>query len=302
MEQDPRKPPLRILLSGARGLIGGALAQALRKEGHLVIRLVRSKEQEGSDAISWDPAHAQFSKDSLEGFDAVIHLAGESIAGGRWTSQKKKRLFISRCRDSWVLSQALCHLKHPPKVVLCASAIGFYGNRPGEFLTENSRPGSGFLADLCVQWERSMQSIEAKGVRVVHLRFGSVLSYSGGMLKKLLLPFKLGLGGKLGSGQQILSWIALNDVVGAILHLLDHQELRGAVNLVSPHPVTQAEFTYMLKQRLHRPAWVPLPAWLLRLVFGEMADELLLASAHVVPEKLIRSGYIFQCPELENAL
>jgi uncharacterized protein (TIGR01777 family) len=301
LEKDA-KPVCRILVSGASGLIGRALILALQSEGHQVVRLVRSKEQEGRDAIFWDPAHAQFSKSSLEGFDAVIHLAGEGITDGRWTSQKKKRLFVSRCRDSWVLSQALSHLEHPPKVVLCASAVGFYGNRPGEVLTESSIPGTGFLPDLCVQWEKAMQSIQARGARVVHLRFGAVLSFSGGMLKKLLLPFKLGLGGKLGSGKQILSWIALSDVVGATLHILSTPSIHGAVNVVSPYPVTQAEFAQTLARHLHRPAWVPLPAWLLRLAFGELADEVLLASAHVVPEKLIQSGYSFKCSELANSL
>ncbi len=281
----------RILLSGSSGLIGSHLLSFLNQAGHTVIRLVRN--QESLNSIYWDPSRGIFQLKEFENFDVMIHLAGENIADKPWTKKRKELLKVSRCRDSLLLSQILFQLSHPPKVVICASAIGFYGSRGKEVLTEKSQKGNGFLADLCEQWEQSMVPLKSSGVRVVHARFGVVLSPVGGMLKKLLLPFKLGLGGRIGSGDQIMSWVGLDDVIGAIYHILMTQTLVGAVNIVAPEPISQKGFAKMLAARLHRPAWIPIPDYILRWVFGEMADELFLASAYVKGEKLLDSGYCF---------
>ncbi len=294
--------PLRILLSGSSGFIGSKLMSFLRLLGHDVVRLVRRKEELKEDAIFWDPNHGQFQKEAFEGFDAVIHLAGANIAEGRWTKQRKEQLFLSRCRDTWLLSQVLCRLYQPPKTVITASAIGFYGDRGDEELTEESAQGKGFLADLCDKWEKATDAIENRGARVVHPRFGAVLSAQGGMLKKMLPLFHLGLGGKLGSGRQKISWIGIDDLLGGIYHILMIEELSGPVNLVAPNPVSQAEFTKMLAKQLHRPAFFHLPASLLKVAFGEMGEEVFLSSARVIPEKLIQTGYVFRYPNLQTAL
>ena len=292
-------PPLRILLSGASGLIGSSLCALLRTAGHQVIPLVRG-QKEGS--VGWDPVHENFRKEDFEGFDAVIHLAGENIAAGRWTPERKKRLFLSRCRDTWLLSQILARTNNPPKTVICASALGYYGNRPSEKLTEASHRGEGFLADLCFKWEEATRAMEQKGIRVLNPRFGIVLSGQGGMLQRLLLPYCLGLGGKLGSGQQAMSWIGIDDAIGALYHLLMTSSLRGAVNIVAPQAVRQEEFARELAKKLRRPSFFSLPKWLLRKVFGEMADELILSDVDALPKKLIETGYTFRYPILAEAL
>lgn len=294
--------PLRILLSGASGLIGKPLEALLGSAGHDVVRLVRDQRLVNKHAIYWDPQHEAFNIQEFEGFDAVIHLAGENIASGFWTSKRKQSLFVSRCRDSWLLSQLLSRLDNPPKTVICASAIGYYGNRGNEALTEESCQGTGFLSDLCQKWEEAMLSIEKKGSRVAHTRFGVVLSPSGGMLEKMLLPYKLGLGGRLGSGNQFISWIGIDDVIGALYHVLMTPSLRGAVNITAPGPATQAQFSSCLAAELHRPAFLHLPEWFLKMALGEMAQELLLCSARAIPKKLIESGYIFRHPHLQEAL
>lgn len=294
--------PLRILLSGATGLIGRSLEALLGTAGHDVVRLVRNHEMASRHAIHWDPVHGNFCKEDFEGFDAVVHLAGENIASGRWTKKRKERLFLSRCRDSWLLSQILSRLHRPPKTVICASALGYYGNRGQEKLTEKSPKGEGFLADLCGKWEDATQAIESRGSRVVHTRFGIVLSAAGGMLQRTLLPFKMGLGGRLGSGSQVMSWIGIDDVVGALYHSLMTESLEGPVNITAPTPVSQAEFSQVLARKLGRPMFFSVPAWALRSLLGEMAEELLLSSASVAPKKLLETGYVFRYPDLSQAL
>jgi uncharacterized protein (TIGR01777 family) len=290
---------LRILLSGSHGLIGSHLLSFLKTAQHEVIRLARTQEK---GSIYWDPTRDHFQKEGFEGFDAVVHLAGENIGEGRWTQTKKERLFVSRCRDTWLLSQLLSRLEHPPKTVISASAIGFYGDRKDEILTEKSQKGEGFLSDLSEKWEQATCPIENRGVRVIHPRFGAVLSPSGGMLRKLIPPFKMGLGGRIGSGKQIISWIDIQDVVGALNHILMTDSLSGPVNVVAPNPVSQIEFAQVLANRLHRPALLPLPAWLVKVIFGQMGKELLLASTHVKPEKLLQTGYCFRCSHLSDAI
>lgn len=292
----------RILLSGASGFIGSQLKAFLQQAGHGVFRLVRRQEEAVGDAIFWDPTQGTVRKDDFEGFDAVIHLAGSGIADRRWTKKRKEQLFLSRCRDTWLLSQVLCRLYRPPKTMICASAVGFYGNRADEELTEESGPGKGFLADLCQKWEGATLAIDNRGTRVVHCRFGAVLGAKGGALKKLLTPYRLGLGGKLGSGEQFLSWIAIDDLLGAAYHCLMNENLSGPVNFVAPQAVRQKEFARLLAKKLGRPAFCHAPAWLLKLVLGEMAEEMLLSSQRAVPKKLLASGYRFRYPDLEAAL
>ncbi len=248
------------------------------------------------------PMLGRINKADFEGFDAVIHLAGGGIADRRWTKKRKEQLFLSRCRDTWLLSQVLCRLYRPPKTMICASAIGFYGNRGDEELTEESGPGTGFLADLCQKWEEATLAIDNRGTRVVHCRFGAVLGTKGGALKKLLTPYRLGLGGKLGSGNQFFSWIAIDDLVGAAYHCLMNDTLSGPVNFVAPQAVRQREFAKLLAKKLGRPAFCRVPAPLLKLILGEMAEEMLLSSQRVVPKKLLALGYRFRYPDLKAAL
>ena len=294
---------MRILLSGSSGLIGSALKNFLQTAGHEVACLVRNKEVVvPEETIYWDPVHGLFQKEDFEGFDAVIHLAGSNIAQGRWTKKRKEQIFLSRCRDTWLISHVLCRLYRPPTTLLSASAVGFYGDRGDEELTEESRQGTGFLADLCGKWEKGTEAIENRGTRVVHARFGAVLSGEGGALKKMLTPIRLGLGGKLGSGKQWVSWIGIDDVLGACDHCLMREELCGPVNFTSPEPMTQEEFVKTLAKSVHRPAFCHLPSWLVKVVFGEMGKELILSSQKVKPEKLLKTGYAFRNPDIHAAL
>lgn len=294
--------PLRILLSGSSGFIGSHLRCFLQACGHEVKRLVRSQKEEAKDIVYWDPQHGNFQKEGFEGFDAIIHLAGANIAQGRWTKSKKEELFLSRVRDTWLLSQVLNRLYRPPKILICASAIGFYGNRGKEELTEESSSGTGFLADLCDKWEKATQGIANRGTRVIHARFGVVLSAKGGMLQKILPSFRLGWGGKIGSGEQMISWIGIDDLLGGIYHVLMRTDIEGPVNLVAPRPVSQADFARILAKKIHRPAVFYLPAWLLKIALGEMANEMILSSQNVKPVKLIQTGYEFRYPDLSTAL
>jgi uncharacterized protein (TIGR01777 family) len=291
---------MKILVTGSTGLIGSALVPFLTTAGHQVVRMVRSKPTNG-DQIQWDPYSGSLDKSRLEGFDAIVHLSGENIAG-RWTAAKKTKLRDSRIKSTRLLSKTLAELQKPPKVLVCASAMGYYGNRSDEMMKEDSPPGRGFLAETVKEWEAQVQPAIKKGIRVVNLRTGVVLSPAGGALKEMLLPFKMGVGGVIGSGEQYFSWIAIDDVVGAIYHCINTESLSGPVNVASPNPVTNREFTKTLGRVLSRPTIFPLPAFAARLVFGEMGEELLLASIRVQPAKLQATGYPFRYPDLEGAL
>ena len=291
---------MKILITGSSGFIGSALLPFLNNQGDDVIRMVRSTPKAGE--LFWDPEAGRIDASGLEGFDGVIHLAGDPIAEGRWTPEKKARMRKSRTEGTGLLAETVAHLKHPPKVMVCASAIGYYGDRGDELLQENSPAGTGFLAEIGQLWEEAAEPAARAGIRVVHLRIGVVLSPAGGALKKMLPPFRLGIGGKLGSGKQFMSWIALDDIVGALHHTLITESLRGPVNGVAPHPVTNAEFTKILGRVLHRPTLFPVPPFALRLMFGELADAVLLASMRVEPSKLLQTDYRFHYPDLEQAL
>ena len=293
---------MNVLISGASGLVGSELVTFLTQNGHHIKRLVRKEPNRDASEIKWEPASSEIEQTDLEGLDAVVHLAGENIAGGRWTSQRKALIRDSRVQGTRLLSETLAKLERPPKVLVSASAIGFYGDRGDEVLNEESNPGSNFLAQVCKEWEAACEAVGKKDIRVVNLRFGVILSASGGALAKMLLPFKMGVGGVVGSGSQYMSWIAIDDAVGAIQHALLTESLHGAVNVVAPTPVTNREFTKTLGRVLKRPTLFPMPAFAARLAFGEMADELLLASTRVESAKLISSNFQFQFPELENGL
>ena len=292
---------MRILLSGAHGLVGTALIKAFEPEAHEIFRLVRYAPRDESE-IEWSPDRYSIALARLEGFDAVVHLAGESIAEGRWTDEKKKRIRESRAKGTRLLSDALANLSYPPKTLISASAIGYYGNRGDELLTEQSAPGDDFLAEVCVEWEKATELAKEKGIRTVNARFGIILDKKGGALAKMLPPFRMGVGGRIGSGKQWMSWIALDDVVGGIEFALASDSLNGPVNFVAPNPVTNADFTKTLGRALSRPTIFPIPAFGVRLVFGEMADALLLSSQRVEPHRLFEAQYPFQHLELESAL
>lgn len=303
LEQHARYPgsPLHVLITGASGLVGTALAAFLSTGGHRVTRAVRRAEG-GDDTVQWNPESGLASGPVAPIFDAVVHLAGENIAGGRWTSEFKDRVLRSRDQATRRLCESLARLPQPPQVLVSASAIGFYGDRGADIVDENSSRGEGFLADVCEAWESATEPAMAAGIRVVHLRLGVVLSRSGGALSKMLPPFLVGLGGRIGSGTQYFSWVGLDDVLGAVLHALRTPTLAGPVNVVAPEPVTNAELTRQLGHVLNRPTLLPVPAMALRLALGEMADEMLLGSTRAVPQRLRASGYTFREPELEAAL
>ncbi len=290
-----------ILVTGSSGLVGSALCASLQSDGHRVARLVRSGASADQGRDLWDPAGGNMDDAALEGRDAVVHLAGENIAG-RWTAAKKARIRDSRIRGTSLLAEHLARCNNRPPTLVCASAIGYYGERGEEPLTEDSAPGSGFLSDVCREWEASAAPAVESGMRVIHLRFGVILSPAGGALAQMLLPFRLGVGGKVGSGRQIMSWVSLDDAVHIIRHALESRDLAGPVNAVAPNPVTNLEFTRALGRALSRPTLFPMPAFAARLAFGEMADALLLASTRVLPEKLRTSHYSFRHSEIEPTL
>jgi uncharacterized protein (TIGR01777 family) len=295
----PRMASSRILISGASGLIGTALLPSLSAAGYDPALLVRGATSNRTH-IRWAPAES-IDANAVSGFDAVIHLAGESIAG-RWTRAKKARIHNSRILGTTHLSEALAHAPQPPRVLVCASAIGYYGDRGEEILREDSPPGQGFLPSVCRDWERASESASKAGIRTVNMRLGIVLSARGGALAKMLFPFRLGLGGNMGNGRQWWSWIHIDDIVGAIHHILKADSLQGPVNLVSANPVRNAEFTRILAGVLSRPAVFPMPSFMAKLAFGQMGEELLLASQRVEPAKLIASGYSFRYSDLQKSL
>jgi uncharacterized protein (TIGR01777 family) len=304
---DISRPNGRVLLSGASGLLGSALRQALAVQNQPALQLVRGPS-ESPDQMQWDPAASTVIGNSqpLESLTAAIHLSGANVAAHRWTPAYKREMTESRLQSTHALAATLARLRHPPQSLLVASAIGIYGNRAGQLLDETCSPGSGFLADLCQQWEAAATPAVEAGIRVVHLRFGVVIGPPGksnpGALARMLPIFRLGLGGPLGSGSQWMSWISLQDAVSAILFLGQTPAISGPVNLTAPNPVTNAQFTRALARALHRPAILPAPAAALRLAFGEMADEALLASARAYPTKLITAGFRFAHSTFERAL
>jgi uncharacterized protein len=289
---------VRILISGASGLIGRALTESLRAAGHSVQTLVRRKPDESQGEMAWDPDAGVLDSSRLEGVDAVVHLAGKPI-DGRWTEATKR---ASRVRGTTLLAQAAAQLPTRPQVFICASAVGFYGSRGDEALDETSASGQGFLPDVCRAWEDAAAPARDASLRTVHLRSGIVLSRQGGILARVLPPFKMGAGGVVGTGEQWISWISLADAIAAIQHVIASAELSGPVNLTSPQPVTNAEFTHILGKILSRPTVLPLPAFAVKLLLGEMGDELLLAGQKVLPKKLLASGFAFAHPDLESAL
>lgn len=294
---------MRILVSGAHGLVGTALGSKLLAAGHTVSALTRSAAAPGG--IRWDPSAGLGPEESqlaAAAPEVVIHLAGESLRARRWTARKKERIRASRVQGMRLLCDALLRLRHPPRVLVNASAIGYYGDRGDEILTEANAPGTGFLATVCQELETESARAVAGGIRVVNLRLGLILSARGGAMEMMLPPFRLGFGGPFGSGRQYMSWITLDDVTAAIQYCIDNHAMTGPVNLVAPRPATNAEFVRTLGRVLHRPAVLPLPAGLMRILMGELADELLLASQKVQPQRLLAGGFVFGQPDLEPAL
>ncbi len=292
---------MKILVSGSTGLVGVALAAALREKEHEIVSLVR-RPATGTGEVAWDPTGETLDGAAVEGMDAAIHLAGENVAARRWTAEQKAKIRDSRVQGTYLIASTLAKLKEPPRTLICASAIGYYGDRGDEVLKETSESGTDYLSDVCRKWEAAAKPAADAGIRVVLLRYGVILSPKGGALAKMLPPFRLGAGGKIGNGQQYMSWISLDDAVGATLHALSTESLSGPVNVVAPHPVTNTEFTKTLGRVLYRPTVLPMPGFAARLAFGEMADGLLLASQHVEPSKLVESGYGFRHANLEEAL
>jgi len=292
---------MKILIGGSHGLVGTALIKSLEAQGHEIFRLVRHAPNSKTE-VEWSPDRYSIALARIEGFDAVINLAGESIAEGRWTDDKKRRIRESRVKGTKLLGDALANLTVPPKIFVCASAIGYYGNRGDELLTETSAPGDNFLAKVCSEWEEATALATEKGIRVVNARFGVILDTNGGALKSMLPPFRMGVGGRIGSGRQWMSWIALDDVIGGIQFALANDSIKGPVNFIAPVPVTNAEFTKTLGKVLSRPTVLPIPAFAIKLLFGEMGEALLLGGQRVAPERLLAEGFEFSYPQLETAL
>lgn len=290
---------MKILIAGASGFIGSALVNYLRQAGHKVFCLRRRKDSD-FEGYFYNPEKKLFEGD-LEAIDAVINLAGENVAS-RWSADKKNRIKESRIKTTKLLIEKVMEVKTPPCIFINASAIGFYGHRGEEVLDETSGPGKGFLAEAVQEWEAVLKPLEEKPIRIVCLRFGVVLSQKEGALKKMLMPFKMGLGGIVGSGKQFVSWISLEDVLAAILHILHHTELSGPVNIVAPFPVSNENLTKTLGKVLKRPTFFSLPAFVAKLALGEMAEELLLSSTRAIPKRLLDSGFTFHHPKLEEAL
>ncbi len=292
---------MKVAVTGSSGLVGAGLVRAFETAGHQVQRIVR-RPARAANEVRWDPTSAAIAAATLEGTDAVVHLAGESLADGRWTAAKKDRLRASRVGPTSFLARTLAGLGRKPGLLVSASAVGYYGNRGDEWLDETSPPGQDFLARLCVEWEEATAAAAAAGIRVVSLRTGIVLSTRGGALARMLPLFRMGLGGALGSGRQHMSWITIDDLLAAIALLVTEAGPSGPMNAVAPSPVTNAVFTKTLGRVLGRPTIVRAPAIALRLAFGEMADAALLASQRVRPERLLASGFRFRHPSLEEAL
>ncbi|HEY0365808.1 MAG TPA: TIGR01777 family oxidoreductase [Pyrinomonadaceae bacterium] len=292
---------MKILVSGSHGLVGKTLITSLMADRHEIFRLVRNKPAAPGE-IEWDLNQGTIDVAALEALDAVVHLAGESIASGRWTDEKKRTIRDSRVLGTVLLSDALARLSRPPSVFLSASAIGYYGDRGDELLTEKSAAGTDFLANVCTAWENATGRAAEKGIRTVHMRFGIILDAKEGALAKMLTPFRMGIGGRIGDGKQWMSWIAIEDVVNGLKFLIEDKSASGPVNFVAPNPATNAEFTKALGRVLSKPTLIPVPEFGVRLAFGEMADALLLSSQRVKPGVLMERGFQFRWPTLDSAL
>ena len=290
---------MKVLITGSSGLVGSALTDFFVANGDEVIRLLRRSAR--ADSPVWDPENGEIDLAGVRDIAAVVHLAGDNLGEGRWNDRKKNSILNSRVKGTQLLSEFFAATEHKPNVIVSASAVGYYGNRGEERVDEASELGKGFLADVCRQWEEATASAVDVGIRVANLRLGLILSAGGGALKKMLLPFRIGLGGVIGSGKQYMSWVSIDDVTGMIQHIITNEAVRGPVNLVSLNPVSNREFTKTLGQVLNRPTIFPMPAFAARIAFGEMADELLLSSTRVIPKKLMDSGYEFRHPELGGA-
>lgn len=293
------KKSMKVLVTGATGLIGSSLIPFLKTQGHQVTKLTRGSSANGP---SWNPQAGTLSKEELEGYDVIVNLSGENIASGRWTEEKKKKLVDSRLDSTRLLVDTIKQLDSPPSTFICASAVGYYGNTQDNEVHESSELGDGFLAELCDKWELEAMRAESNSTRVVLLRFGVVLSPNGGMLQKLMPPFMMGAGGRIGSGKQYMSWISIDDAVGIIGHAMQETSVSGPVNVVAPEPCTNQGFTKVLGKVIARPTIFPVPEFAANLAFGEMAEETMLASSRVIPKKLLDTGYRFRQPDLESAL
>ena len=295
---------MRILVSGGSGMVGSELITTLTYDGHQVIQLVRRTPnlEARISEFSWDPEHGAFDSQMLGRIDAAIHLGGVSIAGGRWRSERKLLIRESRVRSTRLLSQALAGMPSPPKVLIVASAVGFYGDRGEEPLTEDSEPGEGFLADTAMRWESAADVAREAGIRVVHARFGLIMSRNGGLLGKVRVPFQSGLGGKLGNGRQWWPWISLDDVVNGLSYLIGQEDISGPVNFTAPTPVRNEDFTKLMAKTLSRPAWFSVPEFMINMVFGEMGKETMLYSQRAFPEKLRASGFDWRFESLTDVL
>jgi len=296
------KRPMKIIMTGASGLLGSALIPFFTTGGHIVRTLVRRTPLPEKGESFWDPEKKRIDSSVFDGADAVIHLAGENIGEGRWTDEKKRRIIESRTKGTSLVAETMSRLSSPPPVLICASAIGYYGNRGDKILTENDPSGDDFISKVCSEWEKSAQAAVDKGIRTVFMRIGIALSPAGGALSRLLPPFRAGFGGKIASGSQYMSWVGIDDVIGAFSHVLADNKIAGPVNVVSPNPATNLEFTKILGKILSRSAIFSIPAAAINLAFGEMGREVLLSSTRVVPQKLIESGYRFRNPGLSGAL
>lgn len=291
---------MKVAITGASGLVGTALSKELAEAGHTVVGITRSASGDGK--IHWNPGEGKLDAAELEGFDAVVHLAGDNIAKGRWNAAKKQRIRDSRIQGTQLISKTLAGLKQQPSVFVAASAIGFYGDQRPQPVDESAGRGEGFLADVCTDWEAATKPAETAGIRTVNLRIGVVLSKHGGALEAMLLPFKMGGGGVVGSGKQVWSWVSIHDLVGAIQHAIANDSIRGPLNATSPNASTNKEFTKALGHVLGRPTIIPMPAFLAKILLGEMAEALLLSSSRVIPKKLQESGYEFKHEDLEATL
>ena len=293
---------MKILVSGSSGLIGKELVKSLENDGNEVILLVRNNINKEEKNIYWNYETQEIETEKLESLDVVIHLAGENLSTGKWTKEKKQKIFDSRVSGSKFLCETLSSLNNPPKVFISASAVGYYGDRNDEILTEESEQGKGFLADVCKKWEDASESLLKTDTKVINARFGIILSKNGGLISKVIFQFYMGFGGKIGSGKQYMSWIMLDDVINAIKHCISNSEIKGAVNFVSPNPITNLEFTKTLGILFGKMTIFTLPKFAVKMAFGEMGNELLLSSTRAIPENLIKTGFKFKCKYFENAL